>query len=110
MLAEPIEEEIDDVKPLILIIEDNNDIALYLKSLLIERYRVITAWNGEEGLIMAQKNIPDLVITDLMMPVKDGCVFTCELKQNRLLNHIPVIMLTAKSSDEDRIKGLRCGV
>ncbi len=110
MLAEPIEEEIDDVKPLILIIEDNNDIALYLKSLLIERYRVITAWNGEEGLIMAQKNIPDLVITDLMMPVKDGCVFTCELKQNGLLNHIPVIMLTAKSSDEDRIKGLRCGV
>ena len=59
---------------------------------------------------MAEKRIPDLVITDLMMPVKNGYQLACEMKQNELLNHIPVIMLTAKSSEEDRIEGLRCGV
>ena len=104
------EEEASPEQPLILIVEDNRDITLYLKSLLIERYKVITARNGEDGLHVAEKNIPDLVITDLMMPVKDGCQLVCDMKQNRLLNHIPVIMLTAKTSDEDRIKGLRCGV
>ena len=107
---EPLEEEDSNVLPLILIVEDNSDITLYLKSLLSEHYRVITAWNGQEGLNVAEKYIPDLVITDLMMPVKDGYQFVYEMKQNILLNHIPVIMLTAKSSDEDRIKGLRCGV
>lgn len=107
---ESLEKEACSVQPLILIVEDNRDIALYLKSLLTERYKVITARNGEEGLDAAEKSIPDLVITDLMMPVKDGYQLACEMKQNRLLNHIPVIMLTAKTSDEDRIKGLRCGV
>ena len=95
---------------LVLVVEDNKDIALYIKSLLKDRFRVITARNGEEGLDAAEKSIPDLIITDLMMPVKDGYQFVCEMKQNKLLNHIPVIMLTAKTSDEDRIKGLRCGV
>ncbi|MFA5649470.1 MAG: ATP-binding protein [Bacteroidales bacterium] len=107
---ESSEKESYGLQPLILIVEDNRDIALYLKSLLVERYNVITAHNGEEGLDVAEKSVPDLVITDLMMPVKDGYQFACDMKQNRLLDHIPVIMLTAKTSDEDRIKGLRCGV
>ena len=102
--------ESNNTKPLVLIVEDNSDILLYLKSLLNDKYEVITAWNGEEGLRAAKKHIPDLVITDLMMPVKDGYQFVNEMKQNILLNHIPVIMLTAKTTDEDRIKGLRCGV
>lgn len=97
-------------QPLVLIVEDNRDIVIYLRSLLVKHYNVITARNGEEGLKAAEKSIPDLVITDLMMPVKDGYQFVCDMKQNRLLNHIPVIMLTAKTSDEDRLKGLRCGV
>ena len=97
-------------QPLILIVEDNSDILLYLKSLLNDKYEVITAWNGEEGLSAAEKHIPDLVITDLMMPIKDGYQFVTEMKQSKLLDHIPVIMLTAKTTDEDRIKGLRCGV
>lgn len=63
-----------------------------------------------EGLAFAEKSIPDLVITDVMMPLKDGFQLACEMKQNVLLDHIPIIMLTAKSSDEDRLKGLRCGV
>jgi signal transduction histidine kinase/AraC-like DNA-binding protein/ActR/RegA family two-component response regulator len=107
---EPLEKEACTLQPLVLIIEDNRDIILYLKSLLIEQYKVITARNGEEGLDVAEKSIPDLVITDLMMPMKDGYQLACEMKQNPLLNHIPIIMLTAKTSDEDRIRGLRCGV
>ena len=102
--------ESNSTKPIILIVEDNSDIVLYLKSLLIDRYEVITAWNGEEGLQAAQKHIPDLVITDLMMPIKDGYQLVSEMKENRLLDHIPIIMLTAKTTDEDRIKGLRYGV
>ncbi len=105
-----LDEETNHVQPLILIVEDNKDVILYLKILLIKHYRVITAWNGEEGLNAAEKHIPDLVITDVMMPVKDGYQFVSEMKQNKLLNHIPIIMITAKSSDEDRIMGLRCGV
>ena len=107
---ESVEKETCSVLPLVLVVEDNRDIALYLKSLLSDSYHVITAKDGEEGLEVAEKSIPDLVITDLMMPVKDGFQLACEMKQNMLLNHIPVIMLTAKSSDEDHIKGLRCGV
>ncbi len=102
--------ESNNTRPLVLIVEDNSDILLYLKSLLIDKYEVVTAWNGEEGLSAAEKHIPDLVITDLMMPIKDGYQLVTEMKQNRLLDHIPVIMLTAKTTDEDRIKGLRCGV
>ena len=108
--SEVLEIEPNSVKSLILIVEDNRDILLYIKSLLTDDYNVITAINGEEGLKEAEKSIPDLVITDFMMPIKDGCEMVKEMKQNMLLNHIPVIMLTAKSSDEDCVKGLRCGV
>ena len=107
-----LEDEKDDAdeKPLILIVEDNRDITLYLKMLLIKKYQVITAWNGVEGLKAAEESIPDLVITDLMMPEKDGFQLACEMKENRLLNHIRIIMVTAKTAEEDYIKGLECGV
>ena len=105
-----VEDETNQSQPIILIVEDNIDISLYLKSLLADSYKIITAWNGEEGLLAAEENMPDLVITDVMMPVKDGYQLVCEMKENRLLNHIPIIMLTAKFSDEDCVKGLRCGV
>ena len=104
------EKDVADEKPLILIVEDNRDITLYLKMLLIKKYQVITAWNGVEGLKAAEESIPDLVITDLMMPEKDGFQLACEMKENRLLNHIPIIMVTAKTAEEDYIKGLECGV
>ena len=86
------------------------DFRLYIKTILEDEYRIITAWNGEEGLALAEKHIPDLIITDVMMPVKDGYEFANEIKDNKLLNHIPVIMVTAKTTDEDHIKGLSCGV
>ncbi len=108
--AAPLEKEPCSEQPLILIVEDNKDIVLYLKSLLLDNYNVITAKNGEEGLDAAEKSVPDLVITDVMMPVKDGFQLACDMKHNMLLNHIPIIMLTARNSDEDRLEGLRCGV
>ena len=107
---EPYENDFTNMQPLVLIVEDNKDIALYLKSLLGESYNVITALNGQEGLDIAEESVPDLVITDVMMPVKDGFQLACDMKKNMLLNHIPIIMLTAKCSDQDRMEGLRCGV
>lgn len=111
--AEEEEEEEEGTQhkqPLVLVVEDNRDVALYLKLILADNYRVITACNGQEGLKEAEKHIPDLIITDLMMPVKDGYQMACEIKLSRLLNHIPIIVITAKTSDEDQIKGLRCGI
>ena len=108
--TETSDKENNLAKPLVLIVEDNSDITLYLKSLLEDKYKVITAWNGQEGLNAAEQHIPDIVITDVMMPIKDGYELAYEMKKNRLINHIPVIMLTAKTTDEDRIKGLRYGI
>lgn len=97
-------------KPLILIVEDNRDNILYYKTILKNKYEIISAWNGEEGVKTANENIPDLVITDLMMPVMDGYEFVSKMKQSRLLNHIPIIMVTAKNTNEDLLKSLRYGV
>lgn len=110
----PIEEVVnsssEDSLPLILIVEDNMDIRLYLRTLLQKEYRLVFASNGEEGLSMVREYMPDIVLTDIMMPIKDGIELCCEIKSDILINHIPVVMLTARSSDEDRIIGLRSGV
>jgi signal transduction histidine kinase/DNA-binding response OmpR family regulator len=108
----PYEDDADDPGnslPIILVVEDNKDVSVYIQSVLREKYHVIAAKNGLEGLELAQEHVPDVVVTDLMMPVMDGIELCREIKQSLLLNHIPVIMLTAKSTDEDRIKGLSCG-
>lgn len=96
--------------PIVLVVEDSKDVSLFVKSLLQSNYNVITAKNGAEGLLMAEKYIPDIVITDVMMPVKNGYEFCTDMKDNVLLNHIPIIMLTAKTSEEDQLEGLRHGV
>lgn len=106
---EPENGDVNNGKPIVLVVEDNKDVSRYITSLLEDKYCVINARNGQEGLEMAEEYIPDIVITDVMMPVKDGACLCIELKQNVMLNHIPVIMVTAKSDDEDRIKGLKCG-
>ena len=105
-----IKELNNNSKPLILIVEDNCDNVLYYKSILKNQYDLITAWNGEEGLNLAKKDIPDLIISDLMMPVMDGYQFVNEIKQNNLLNHIPIIVVTAKATDETYMKCLKFGV
>ncbi|MBR8706441.1 hybrid sensor histidine kinase/response regulator transcription factor [Bacteroides pyogenes] len=93
----------------VLVVEDNSDIVLYIKSLLPPSYRVIHARDGQEGLDLANGCVPDLIISDVMMPHKDGFSLCREVKSSELLNHVPVILLTAKSAVEDQLTGLKCG-
>ena len=96
-------------KPTILVIDDNNDIRQYEHTLLQDDYIVIEAVDGKEGLEIAKKEVPDLVICDVMMPVMDGLEFTEQLKTNTATSHIPVIMLTAKNLEEHRAEGYEHG-
>ena len=96
-------------KPTVLVIDDNNDIRQYEHTLLQDDYIVIEAVDGKEGLEIAKKEVPDLVICDVMMPVMDGLEFTEQLKTNKATSHIPVIMLTAKNLEEHRAEGYEHG-
>lgn len=96
-------------KPSILVIDDNNDIRQYLRTLLQDDFYVFEASDGKEGLEVAMKEVPDLVICDVMMPVMNGLEFTEQLKTQTITSHIPVIMLTAKNLDEHRAEGYEHG-
>lgn len=110
---ETMEEAVNRVKnnkEYLLIIEDHDEMREYLCSLFKEDYNVIEAGNGEEGVAMADKYIPKLIISDIMMPIKDGFECSREIRENKRTFHIPVIFLTAKAEDADRLKSLRIGV
>ncbi|MCE6988104.1 ATP-binding protein [Dyadobacter sp. CY323] len=94
---------------LVLIIEDNADLRSFIRSSLSGNYRIMEAENGEEGITLALENIPDLIITDLMMPGKDGYQVCAAIKSNEKTSHIPVIILTAKVDVASRITGLQTG-
>lgn len=96
----------DSSLPILLLIEDNADIRLYVRTCLEDQYQLLEAKNGIEGLEIAKKQIPDLIITDVMMPLKDGFALTREIKQNETTDHIPIIILTGKSSQESKLEGL----
>ena len=96
-------------KPTLLIIDDNNDIRQYERTLLQDDYIVLEASDGKEGWEISKKEIPDLVICDVMMPVMDGLEFTELLKTHTATSHIPVIMLTAKNLEEHRAEGYEHG-
>ena len=96
-------------KPTVLVIDDNNDIRQYEHTLLQDDYIVLEAADGKEGLDVAKKEVPDLVICDVMMPVMDGLEFTQNLKTHTATSHIPVIMLTAKNLEEHRAEGYEHG-
>jgi len=96
-------------KNTVLIVEDNADIATYLGSCLDGLYHLLFANDGKEGVEMAQNEIPDIVLTDVMMPIMNGYELTKKLQENEATNHIPIIMLTAKSLEGDRIEGLESG-
>lgn len=98
-----------DMATTILLVEDNNDVVLYIKALLPVGYRLVHAKDGQQGMDMAQELVPDLIITDVMMPLKDGFSLCRDIKSSELLNHIPVIILTAKTATEDQLTGLECG-
>ncbi|WP_239059529.1 substrate-binding domain-containing protein [Bacteroides sp. 224] len=99
------EETYDPSKPTILVIDDNADIRIYIHSLLQTEYSVIEAANGSEGIRKAMKYVPDVIISDVMMPGMDGIECCRRLKSELQTCHIPVILLTACSLDEQRIKG-----
>lgn len=99
----------DEPKPIALVIDDNADIRLFLRSLLSEQYRVLSSSNGKEGLNKAQTVVPDIIICDVMMPVMDGLECCRLLKTSPSTSHIPVLMLTACSMDEQRVRGLEEG-
>ena len=103
----------DDVnsgeKMQILVIDDNADILSYVSHILGDAYSIITATNGKEGIEKAISTIPDLIISDVMMPVMDGLTCTQKLKSMVQTSHIPIILLTAYSSDEQKLAGVNSG-
>ncbi|MDQ4139563.1 MAG: ATP-binding protein [Bacteroidota bacterium] len=95
--------------PQLLVVEDNQDVATYIKDIFMEEYTVLEAKNGQEGLQLALEHIPDLVISDLMMPKMDGLELCTQLKALECTSHIPLILLTAKSTIENKLTGLEIG-
>lgn len=93
----------------ILIVEDNRDVARWQMRQLEGNYRFLFAENGAEGIRIAEEAIPDLIITDVMMPVMDGFEMCRKLRESELVCHIPVVMVTARATGEDRLKGLEAG-
>ncbi|NAS14041.1 hybrid sensor histidine kinase/response regulator transcription factor [Poritiphilus flavus] len=101
--SETIASEHEEV---VLIVEDNKEMRFYIKSLMQADYRILEAENGLEGFELAREQVPDLIISDVMMPRMNGTEMCKEIKKNEITAHIPVILLTAKASEEDKIKGL----
>ena len=99
----------DAACPEVLIIDDNSDIRAYLRTALSSIYKVSEAVDGKSGLGMARRIVPDLIISDIMMPVMDGLEFCNLLKQDKAISHIPVILLTARSLDDQRVEGYEHG-
>lgn len=96
-------------RPLILIVEDNHDIIDYLRSLLSTDYRTATATDGETGMAKATDLIPDLILTDVMMPKKSGIALCQEMKADYRISHVPIIMITAKGDQQSLERGLSAG-
>lgn len=107
----PVNTEItfDSDRPLVLVIDDNQDIRQLVGELLNDNYNVITATDGAEGVKRAMKYVPDLIICDVMMPVMDGLECCRRLKEEVTTSHIPVLMLTACTMDEQRVQGYESG-
>ncbi len=95
--------------PILLIVEDNPDLRFYLRSLFEAYYQIIEATDGQNGLEVAFETVPDIVVTDLMMPRLDGFSLCQQLKSDERTSHIPVILLTAKATLSDRLEGLELG-
>lgn len=102
-------EPTEDIRPLLLIVEDNADIRLYIEESLHEDYRIIQACNGREGMEQAFSKVPDIIVSDIMMPEMDGIKMTHILKEDIRTSHIPIILLTAKTSVNDQEEGYNSG-
>ncbi len=106
---EAIKEDNSDERPLVLIIEDDNDIQEYISTSLNKDYRILTARNGKEGLKIAQEYIPNIIVSDIMMPEMNGIEVCKRIKEDIRTSHIPVILLTAKDSIQDKEEGYESG-
>ena len=107
--ALPVSVTHDQQQPLLLVVEDNLDVAHYIQSCLEKDYQTIFAPNGQTGIDMAIETIPDIIISDVMMPQKNGFELLQTLKQDERTSHIPIILLTAKADIDSRIEGLEYG-
>ncbi|MEO0734259.1 MAG: ATP-binding protein, partial [Bacteroidota bacterium] len=101
--------EAEDPPPLILVVEDNLEVRDYIESVLLSKYRLETAAHGKEGLEKARQLAPELIVSDVMMPEMDGIAFCAALKEDLRTSHIPLILLTANSTDLQRLHGLETG-
>lgn len=97
----------DTELPILLIVDDNQDVRMILKDVFKEKYQILEAEDGEQALKIAKKEIPDCIISDVMMPKMDGFEFTKAIKNNELTSFIPVILLTARTTDEAHLEGLK---
>lgn len=104
-----ISQEEDDERDIILIVEDNEDVRQLISSTFDGDYRILQAENGETGIQEAIEYIPDLIISDIMMPVTDGLELCEKLKNDERTSHVPIILLTAKAGEEDQYHGLASG-
>jgi signal transduction histidine kinase/DNA-binding response OmpR family regulator len=95
--------------PIVLIIDDNHEIRSFIRLLLQNEYQIVEAQNGEEGLHIARQEVPDLILCDVMMPHLEGFAVTQRLKNEELTSHIPILMLTARTADDQQITGLQSG-
>ena len=99
----------DDNSVRLLIIEDNRDVAYYIGSLFRDHYEVFYATNGRIGFEKARELVPDLIITDLMMPEVDGLQLCRQVRQSEVVSHVPIIVITARTTSEDLIRGIEAG-
>ena len=100
----------DPSRDTILVVEDNDDLRSFLTDILSSQYNVLSASNGREGLETAEARQPDFILTDVTMPEMDGLTMVRNIKSNKHLSHIPIIVLSAKASEQDRVLGLREGI
>ncbi|MEE9348600.1 MAG: response regulator [Flavobacteriaceae bacterium] len=101
--------DLNNEMPILLIVEDNTDVRTYVSSIFSDTYSILQAKNGQEGIDLAIKHIPDIIISDIMMPIKDGIELCNTLKVDERTSHIPIILLTAKAGEENEIKGVKIG-
>jgi signal transduction histidine kinase/DNA-binding response OmpR family regulator len=103
------ESSFEESKPQLLLVEDNPDIVTYIESILKKDYAILVANDGQSGIDQAIKNVPDIIISDVMMPEKNGYELCEVIKQDERTSHIPIILLTAKATQADRVDGLKHG-
>ena len=113
MLNEPDEAEkdakADSELPTVLVVDDNPDLRVYLRSILQTDYRILEAADGQQGMAVAKEEVPDLILSDVMMPVMNGLDFCKHLKADEVTSHIPVILVTARAMNQHQVEGYQSG-